>query len=149
MVDRLRSIAEISGQALEDLISKRWVVETEDDPHVFEGLVLRYLHLIARGDRESVERLVRMPFLETIELHDQIALETLANLLDSDPRGVADVLSLPELADGITDQRAASVPMLYLGLRAPEAAAAIEALPWFQGSTGRQTLTTSTKGRRA
>ena len=127
-------------------MSKPWVVETEDDPHRSEGLIIRYFVHIARNDRESAERLVGMPFLETIEHHDVIALETLSRLLGSDPDGVREVLSLPELADGITDELAAAVPLFYLELRIPEAAAAIKALPWFQDKLGPATIDDDDRG---
>ena len=127
-------------------MSKPWVVETEDDPHSSEGLIIRYFVHIARNDRESAERLVGMPFMQTTEEGDVIALRALSRLLGSDPDGVREVLSLPELADGITDELAAAVPLFYLELRIPEAAAAIKALPWFQDKLGPATIDDDDRG---
>ena len=108
------------------------MAEEGDDPHGFEPLVIRSLARIAVLDKDSAERLVAMPFLETIEAGDWTAVETLSGLLNTDPAGALEVLTLPTLEDGITDALAAAIPLLYLDLRYPEAASAIKTLPWVQ-----------------
>ena len=73
-----------------------------------------------------------MPFLETVDQGDRIALATLHQMQSSDPEGVASLIALPELAEGIRDQQALDIPIVYLGFRMPLAAAAIKELPWYK-----------------
>ena len=132
VASELRRLAGASEPAFEDLMAKRWMVEGGDDPHHTEPLVIRALVDIALKDGELAERLVLMPFLDTIQSRDWYLLDSFSELLDMDPAGVAQVLSLPALKDGITDDLVAEVSLQYLALREPDAAEAVRTLPWVQ-----------------
>ena len=105
---------------------------TEGGDGNLESLVIRNIVRIAGLNKDLAERLVAMPFTETVEGGDWILLETLGRLIGADLGGVEEVLALPELENGITDAQSAKVPLLYLELREPEVAAAMKELPWIQ-----------------
>ena len=83
-------------------------------------------------DEDTVIRLASMPFLETIEFADAEAVRRLRELAENDPEGLRSVLSHPTLADGIRDELAVHVSLLYLEQTNQELAAAINELPWVQ-----------------
>ncbi len=126
----LRLMAEVSERTFEELMRRGWVVETGDDPHYIEPFVISALAGIAGEDEETAERIAAMPFLETVEYGDMVALDVLSGLLVADPDGAVQVLALPALQDGITDAQAAEIPLLYLEMLHPAAAEAIRSLPW-------------------
>lgn len=83
-------------------------------------------------DEDTVIRLVSMPFLETVEFADDDVVRRLHELSVNDPEGFQRILSHPTLTDGITDEIAVHVSLLYLEHVNPELAAAINGLPWVQ-----------------
>ena len=87
-------------------------------------------------DEATTFRIVGMPFLEAIDHRDIDTLETLHNLLESDPDGLQRLLSLPALQDGITDDHSGTLSILHLESVDPAAAAAVRALPWAQDDPG-------------
>ena len=128
----LGTLANVSRQAFEGLMAKRWMVEDVDAPTGIESRVIRGLAAIVRRDRALAEQLVLMPFLNTLESGDWYLLDTLAKLLDMDPEAADHVLSLPILMDGVSDDLATEIPLQYLALRDPDAAQAVRTLPWIQ-----------------
>ena len=83
-------------------------------------------------DEDTVIRLASMPFLETIEFADAEAVHRLRELAENNPDGLRSVLSHPIFADGIRDELAVQVSLLYLEQTNHELAAAINELPWIQ-----------------
>ena len=77
-------------------------------------------------------RVLQMPFLETIEFIDIIALERLGALLESNPEALSRVLSNAAIENNITDEKVIHVLILYLEEIAPEMAEAINNLAWVQ-----------------
>ena len=75
---------------------------------------------------------MELPFLETVEIEDLMALETLQSLFLADPAGARQLLSDPALLDGMKSSPAATVALLYLKAEDPGVSAAIQALPWVQ-----------------
>ena len=60
-------------------------------------------------------RLVEMPFLETVEIYDALAFQSLESLLHGEGETyLRDILSHPALRDGITDDRAPVIAVLSL-----------------------------------
>ena len=134
-------MAVASPRIFRELIGKPWFqsdsVVLSVDSWTIDFWVLFY-HLLPMiyHDEATTFRIVGMPFLEAIDRRDIKALETLRNLLESDPDGLQRLLSLPALQDGITDDHSGTLPILYLESVDPEAAAAVRALPWAQDDPG-------------
>ena len=95
-----------------------------------DGSIAERIVTIARSNEEAAVEILRMPFLETFEFHDFEVVRLLSDLTQSDPHYVERILAHPSLRDGITDENAATVQLLYLELTDPEVAAALRALPW-------------------
>ena len=94
---------------------------------------------IAQIDEATALRIVRMPFIRTPEQGADFAvLQQAKRLAASNLASLQQILSHPRLFGGITDDRITTFTLLVLGLEHPEAAAAIEALPWVQDGVGRR-----------
>ena len=108
----LVDIAESSAAVAESIISLPWVadgVSSDTEAGVAVGL-----GSIALVDADAAARVADMPFLQTLEDADAAALYSLAGLTSSQ---LADMLSRPMLKDGITDDEAPIVSMLYQTLK--------------------------------
>ena len=100
------------------LVVKPWV---QDDITADEAAVIRDLYLIARAQDEALEpatnakalQLVDMPFLESVELADAPAMESLRRLEGNNTARFLEVMSHPVLSDGITDEEAKAVALLW------------------------------------
>ena len=108
-VSSLVYIAEESPVMARQLISKSWYADGigEDD-----SLVVEMLGSIAHATG-SASKFVQMPFLDSIEPADHFALGSLATLGQESPDVFRSVLSHPTVADGITDDEAAVVALVY------------------------------------
>ena len=108
----LIDIAESSAAFAESIISLPWVadgVSSDTEADVAVGL-----GSIALVDADAAARVADMPFLQTLEDADAAALYSLAGLTSGQ---LADMLSRPMLKDGITDDEAPIVSMLYQTLK--------------------------------
>ena len=135
--DRVDEMAVASPRIFRELIGKPWfqsesVVISVDSWTIDLWLLFYHLLPMIYQDEATTFRIVGMPFLEAIDHRDIDRLETLRNLLESDPNGLQQILSLPALQDGITDDHSGTLPILYLESVDPEAAAAVRDLPWAQ-----------------
>ena len=100
------------------LVVKPWV---QDDITADEAAVIRDLYLIARAQDEALEpatnakalQLVDMPFLESVERADAPAMESLRKLEGNNTARFLEVMSHPVLSDGITDEEAKAVALLW------------------------------------
>ena len=133
----LEEIALASPQVFWELMRKPWiqsdsVVITVDFQTIDIWLLVYHILPMIRLDEATTLRIIGMPFLEAVDHRDIQTLETLSNLLESDPDGLQRLLSLPTLQDGITDDHSRMLSILRLESVDPEAAAAVRALPWVQ-----------------
>ena len=71
------------------------------------------LHRIAQRDESSAQRIVAMPFLQTVDPADQAATLSLWFMEYEAPGTLREVLSHPTLSGGITDDWAKIVALLY------------------------------------
>ena len=102
----------------EILVGKPWV---QDGITRQEASVIHNLYLIARAQDESLEsetnamavELVNMPFLDSIEGADVPATGSLRRLEYDDTSRYLEVMSHPVLQDGITDEEAKIVALLW------------------------------------
>ena len=100
------------------LVVKPWV---QDDITSDEAAVIRDLYLTARAQDEALEpatnakaiQLVDMPFLESVERADAPAMESLRKLEGNNTARFLEVMSHPVLSDGITDEEAKAVALLW------------------------------------
>ena len=100
------------------LVVKPWV---QDDITADEAAVIRDLYLTARAQDEALEpatnakalQLVDMPFLESVERADAPAMESLRRLEGNNTARFLEVMSHPTLRDGITDEEAKAVALLW------------------------------------
>ena len=111
------------------LLQSPWVHDGIDRR---EHLVLISFDIVSNGDRQAALEIIEMPFLETVEKNDLVITDFFERLAMSDPKGLRRLLADPALRGGITDERRATVALLYLKVRNPVAAAAMESLPWVQ-----------------
>ena len=130
-VDDLRRLAQASQPVF-------WAWMDSHGERKHGGSIIERIITLAPIDEQATIQIVRMPFLKTED--DGIDLEIvefLARLARSDPAILRQTLSLPEFREGITDDHAATLALLELGRRDPEAAKTIGALPWVQDGVGR------------
>ena len=137
----LDEMALASPRIFRELIEKPWfqsdsVFLSVNSWTIQLWLPLDHLLSMISLDEATTFRIVGMPFLEAIDHRDIETLETLRNLLESDPDGLQRLLSLPTLQGGITDDHSGTLPILFLESVDPEAADAVRALPWVQDDPG-------------
>ncbi len=79
---------------------------------------------------EATARILKMPFLETMEGDEERIIDFLVRLAFD--RGLSQLLSSPRLEGGIKDGKFGTVALASLEIRDPEAAAALKELAWIQ-----------------
>lgn len=92
---------------------------------------LEFIASLSARDEEAGLRVVRMPFLETFEVFDSEALKFLNVMARVDTEYLREALSHPVFGTN-TNGVGVIVVSLYLRLKDPEAAAAVERMTWFQ-----------------
>ena len=104
VIRSMGSIAYRSAAAAEIVIALHWVADSVSDTEADA------VYNLSGMDVDAAIRVMDMPFLQTLEGADMAALDSLG-LMDADQ--LADILSRPMLKDGITDDEAPIVSMLY------------------------------------
>ena len=97
----------------------------------FLPMLYRRVLALTHRDKELSLRVMRMPFMVDLGNRAEPAWKVLNELIVSDAAGLHDLLARPELCSGITSDKIALLPVLYLETRDPEYAAAIRKLPRF------------------
>ena len=123
---QLQQLARENRLALWNLVDKPWM---QDDLSKSEEQAIILLTQIGGSDERSVQKIIGMPFFDTIEPEDTTILDTLSAV---DGEGLRWLLAHPSLAGGITDSQRATVALLRLERRRPETAAAVNDLPWIR-----------------
>ena len=103
-------VALASRPVASSLVSLSWVRDGIDDAEA--DLIDRFAYLV-REDSNTALRILRMPFLKSIEPPDLSALESLTRLALSEPETFDRVMSYPLLRDGISDDLAPIVATLH------------------------------------
>ena len=75
-------------------------------------------------------RILQMPFLQEYDSGDRYVMGILSSMARTDVGGLNELLNHPTLQNGIADEHAPQVGLLYLGRDNPAAAVALAALPW-------------------
>ena len=126
----LRGLLETSEQILWDMVRKTWIATPELDPHGNEAPILYYLEQIASKDESAAQRIVGLPFLNTLEVNDVPTMKFMHWLLDFDHEGLQQLLDDPRIGDAAAPPLDRPVPLLFLDMKAPNAAAVIDSLSW-------------------
>ena len=101
----------------EGMLQKAWA---QDGIAADEVTVIRYLYRMARSEDEDRQQAVSevaiqilgMPFLDTVESADALALRSLERLERNGGDAFLEIMSHPTLSDGITDKEAKIVVLL-------------------------------------
>ena len=96
-----------------DILDLAWVADglTEFETRAVDGLV-DMAAFVGDEDAGAAARIIAMPFLESLEPPDEMAVEALTDLAAFSPANFARAMSHPALADGVTDSEAPIVAML-------------------------------------
>jgi len=103
--------------------------------------ILWYIVLIARKYPAAAATITAMPFLETFNGLDLVPLRTLDTIVLRAPHELKRTVSYLASVGGLTDDQRTSLPLIHLEQWHPEAAQAIEALPWVQDGISPPPLT--------
>ena len=109
-----RNIPELAG----DILGKSWAL---DEISSDEATVIQNLYWIARPKDETFQQqvveaaigILDMPFLESVESADALAMKSLQRLESRNTTDFLEIMSHPKLSDGITDEEAKIVALLY------------------------------------
>lgn len=120
-----------ANESFWEVLGKQWVMDgfTSSEYQVF----LKLFDMGLRDD-QATARLLRMPFVQTFDRPKSMLRITqiLSDLSLEDRNGFRRLLSNPALDDGTTNDLEATVALLALEIRSPDAFSAMEALPWIQ-----------------
>ena len=108
-LQEILNVAASSRDIVASLLGLGWV---EDGVGEMESKAINQLAFLSMQDASEASRIVRMPFLQTLEASDVSALESLAQLAWSSERDFQRVMSHPTLRGGIWDDWAKIVATL-------------------------------------
>lgn len=100
----------------DEMLREPWL---RDEITADEATVIKYLYWMVRYKDEPDERvtetainILSMPFLDSVESPDALAVRSLRRLVRSDADVFLEIMSHPTLSDGITDEEAKIVTLL-------------------------------------
>ena len=111
----LRRTSQEAPEQAKQMLELSWV---QDDITETEATALKELHWIGRRHPDAAAALVAMPFLESIETRDTLALRSLSHISwrDANDKVIdvtfSELMSLPRIKDGITDEDTKIVAVL-------------------------------------
>ena len=128
----LKELQQASPQVFWELMQKPWIQsESVQTRGAFLPILYRQVLALTYRDEALSLRVMRMPFMIDLGYRTEPAWKVLNELIVSDTAGLQDLLAHPELRKGITSDKIALLPVLYLATRDPVSAAAIRKLPRF------------------
>ena len=135
-VERLELAAATSTRYFWALIDAPWV-RYQRNFAIWHEIVSELTQLAAL-DEDAALRALELELAEAIEYADVITIGFLRSLAASDPEGLRRLLSHPSLDESDADGEDRFLPLLYLELHDPDAAALLDR-PWTQdGITNRE-----------
>lgn len=116
-IDEIYGIAYYAPDLAEAMLAKPWV---QDDITRDEAVVIDRLNSTIRAEDESLQHeviqraidILGMPFLDTVESPDALAVRSLESFEDEGSAGFLELMVHPALSDGITDEEAKIVLLL-------------------------------------
>ena len=130
LVERLELASATSQRYFQALMNAPWV-RNKRNVHIWDEVVSELTQLAAL-DQDAALRALELELAETIEYADVVTIGFLRSLAASDPEGLRGLLSHPSLDEGAADGEDRFLPLLYLEMHDPNAAAVVEELPWVQ-----------------
>ena len=106
---RLRGLYAIERSSLSTLNTKPWYKDGLSNEEI---MVVGYLGAIAEQSQADAQAILGMPFLESVESRDTLALESLSEIAEQDAIGFRELMSHPRIKDGITDEETKIVAVL-------------------------------------
>ena len=129
VVETLVSLAGRTRSVFMALVRKPWI---QDQLSTSEVNLVDDLETLANWNAAFVQRVIAMPFLQTIDTYESTIVDTIRELLFVDKQLPVRVLDHPALVGGITDDHTSTIFLVIMELVAPEEVAAVRALPWIQ-----------------
>ena len=127
-IARLERLAAEYPRVFWAVMDKPWIQGTEEGFTSDQAHILRLIERVAKTDDSAAVRIIKLPFLDSIETrNDSRTLWLFISLLQNDPVGANQFLANPALPDAIWP---AEVALIYLESQGPEIVAAIEGLQW-------------------
>ena len=112
-----------------------FAIDTHNGPNINK---LVQVSAVAQSDEWAALQMLQTPFMKSREaLYDQRILKFMVDLETLSPGSLRQAFAHPKLRNGITDDHIVTFTLLALGIKDPEAAAAIEALPWVRDGVDR------------
>ena len=105
----LRGLYAIERISLSTLNTKPWYKDGLSNEEI---MVVGYLGAIAEQSQADAQAIIGMPFLESVESRDTLALESLSEIAEQDASGFRYLMSHPRIKDGITDEETKIVAVL-------------------------------------
>ena len=105
----LRRLYTTDGSGLSALTTKSWF---KDGLSSEELALIGHLGSIANRDADIAAALIAMPFLDSVEDWDVLALRSLHNISARDADGFMELMTHPKITDGITDEETKIVAVL-------------------------------------
>ena len=94
----------------ERMLNMPWI---QDDSNTeTEAYALQYLGRIRGRNADAAAALAAMPFLESVEARDTLALESLSEIAEESVSDFRELMSHPRIKDGITDEETKIVAVL-------------------------------------
>ena len=142
----LRGLYAIDRGSLSTLNTKPWFKDGLNDE---ELTLVGYLGEIARRNAAAAAALVAMPFLESVEIRDTLALESLSEIVRRDADDFSELMAHPKIKDGITDEETKIVAVLgggaYSSTSGPaqvlNSLSTLNTKPWFKDGLNDEELT--------
>lgn len=131
-VERLESLARWSRGGFWELMMKPWIRDnlTRIEREVVSGLRIIALYDAGTRTDEWIIQILRMPFLDSVEVNDTLAMQALRGLGVRNQGLLHQALAGLLSGSGITDDQAEFVPLLLMEQYDSNAADAIRTLPW-------------------
>ena len=130
LVEQLELASATSQRYFQALMDAPWV-RNKRNLAIWDEVVSELTQLAAL-DEDAALRALELELAEAIEYSDPITIGFLRSLASSDPEGMRRLLSHPSLDESDADGEDRFLPLLYLEMHDPDAAALVEALPWVQ-----------------
>ena len=105
----MRILDDQSEKAAATVIAMPWV---QDGITETEAEALKYLNWISGRNADAAAALIAMPFLESVEIRDTLALRSLNHISGKDASDFRELMSYPRIKDGITDEDTKIVAVL-------------------------------------
>ena len=99
----------LDRSSLSTLTAKPWYKDGLNDKEIE---LVGYLGAIASRSKTDAAAIIDMPFLESVESRDILALESLSDIAGPDADGFRELMSHPRIKDGITDEETKIVAVL-------------------------------------